>query len=427
MPQLSSLWQLDPNVVFLNHGSFGACPKAVLDKQTQWRSQLESQPLRFFMREFEELLDASRNSLAAFVGANPEELVFVPNATTGVNAVLRSLTFSPDEELLTTNHEYNACRNALEFVAQRSGARVVVAPIPLPIESRTQVIEAVMAQVSPQTRLVLLDHVTSQTGLIFPIAEIVSKLREYGVDTLIDGAHAPGMLPLNLAEIGATYYTGNCHKWLCAPKGAAFLYVRRDKQSEIRPLTISHGANSPRTERSRFQLEFDWMGTTDPSAYFCVPEAIEFMGSLLPGGWQELMVRNHRSVLAARQLLCDALGVQVLCPEEMIGAMAVIPMPEVLENRSVLSLHDELLDKFGIEVQIVPWSEKPRLLLRISAQIYNTQAQYEYLGQAIAQLLNWEVHQRIIARSEVVQAKTGIQQASTDLIRRLREGEERRD
>ena len=338
------------------------------------------------MREFEELLDRARDSLAAFVGAVPEELVFVPNATTGVNAVLRSLTFSPDDELLTTNHEYNACRNALDFVAHRSGARVVVAHIPLPIESPQQIIEAVMARVSTRTRLVLLDHVTSQTGLIFPIAELVSKLREYGIDTLIDGAHAPGMLPLNLQEIGSAYYTGNCHKWLCAPKGAAFLYVRRDKQSEIRPLTISHGANSPRTERSRFQLEFDWMGTTDPSAYFCVPAAIEFMGSLLPGGWQELMERNHRSALAARQLLCNALGVQLLASEEMIGAMAVIPMPSVLDNRSVLSLHDELLDKFGIEVQIVPWSEKPRLLLRISAQIYNTQEQYEYLGSAIASL-----------------------------------------
>jgi len=385
-PEWTTLWKLDPSVVFLNHGSFGACPKVILDKQTQWRSQLESQPLRFFMREFEELLDRSRDSLAAFVGAVPEELVFVPNATTGVNAVLRSLTFSPDDELLTTNHEYNASRNALDFVAHRSGARVVVAHIPLPIESPQQIIEAVMAQVSTRTRLVLLDHVTSQTGVIFPIAELVSKLREYGIDTLIDGAHAPGMLPLNLQEIGSAYYTGNCHKWLCAPKGAAFLYVRRDKQSEIRPLTISHGANSPRTERTRFQLEFDWMGTTDPSAYFCVPAAIEFMGSLLPGGWQELMERNHRSALAARQLLCNALGVQPLASEEMIGAMAVIPMPPVLDNRSVLSLHDELLDKFGIEVQIVPWSEKPRLLLRISAQIYNTQEQYEYLGSAIASL-----------------------------------------
>ncbi|MBA3921443.1 MAG: aminotransferase class V-fold PLP-dependent enzyme [Nostocaceae cyanobacterium] len=385
-PEWTTLWQLDPSVVFLNHGSFGACPKAILDKQTQWRSQLESQPLRFFMREFEELLDRSRDSLAAFVGAVPEELVFVPNATTGVNAVLRSLTFSPDDELLTTNHEYNACRNALDFVAHRSGARVVVAHISLPIESPQQIIEAVMARVSTRTRLVLLDHVTSQTGVIFPIAELVSKLREYGIDTLIDGAHAPGMLPLNLQEIGSAYYTGNCHKWLCAPKGAAFLYVRRDKQSEIRPLTISHGANSPRTERSRFQLEFDWMGTTDPSAYFCVPAAIEFMGSLLPGGWQELMLRNHRSALAARQLLCEALGVPPVCPEEMIGAMAVIPMPPVLDNRSVLSIHDELLDKFGIEVQIVPWSEKPRLLLRISAQIYNTQEQYEDLGHAIASL-----------------------------------------
>jgi isopenicillin-N epimerase len=380
-------WFLEPDVTFLNHGSFGACPKAVLEVQTQLRNQLERQPLRFVMREFEELLDNARNKLAAFVGADAEELVFVPNATTGVNAVLRSLQFNGEDELLTTNHEYNACRNALNFIASRTAARVVVAKVPFPIESAQQVITAVMDKVSPKTRLALLDHVTSQTGLIFPVQQLVSKLRSCGVDTLIDGAHAPGMIPLNLQAIGATYYTGNCHKWLCAPKGAAFLYVRREKQLEIRPLTISHGANSPRTDRSRFQLEFDWMGTDDPTAWMCVPEAIAFMGGLLPGGWNELMAKNHSLALQARQLLCDALEVQPPCPDEMIGSMAVVPVPEVLENRNFLSLHDELLDRFGIEVPFIPWEEKPKLLMRVSAQIYNTLEQYEYLARAMQQII----------------------------------------
>lgn len=375
-------------MTFLNHGSFGACPKQVLAVQQRLRSQLEKEPLRFFGREWEPLLDDARSKLAAFVGADVQDLVFVPNATTGVNSVLRSLTFSPEDEILTTNHEYNACRNALDFVASGTGARVVVAKIPFPIDSPQQVVRAVIERVSPKTRLALLDHVTSQTGLIFPIQELVKELQQRGVDTLVDGAHAPGMIPLNLEEIGATYYTGNCHKWLCAPKGAAFLYVRRDKQLEIRPLTISHGTNSPRTDKTCFQLEFDWTGTNDPTAYMCVPEAIAFMGSLLPGGWRELMQQNHQLVLHGRRLLCEALEVQPPCPEEMIGSMAVVPLPTTLENRNFMSIHDKLFDKFDIQVQMIPWQEKPRLLVRISAQIYNTPEQYEYLAKVLKGLLS---------------------------------------
>ncbi|MDJ0735351.1 MAG: aminotransferase class V-fold PLP-dependent enzyme [Nostocaceae cyanobacterium] len=383
---LRKLWSVDPKVTFLNHGSFGACPKEVLAVQQELRARLEEEPVRFFYREWEPLLDDARSQLANFIGADAQDLVFVPNATTGVNCVLRSLSFSPQEEILTTNHEYNACRNALDFVAERAGVRVVVAKIPFPIESPQQVIEAVIQQVSAQTRLVLIDHITTQTGLIFPLQQLVEELQARGVDTLVDGAHAPGMISLNLRKIGATYYTGNCHKWLCAPKGAAFLYVGRDKHSQIRPLTISHGANSPRTDKSRFQLEFDWMGTDDPTAYMCVPEAIKFMGSLLPGGWDELMQRNHQLVLQARKRLCEVLEVGLVCPDEMIGSMAVIPMPKALENGDFVSLHDQLLDKFGIEVPVIPWQENPRLLVRISAQIYNRLEDYEYLGQALGEI-----------------------------------------
>ncbi|TFI54139.1 aminotransferase class V-fold PLP-dependent enzyme [Mastigocladus laminosus UU774] len=382
-----NLWTLDPKVTFLNHGSFGACPIAVLSFQQQLRSQLEQEPLRFFTREWEPLLDGAKSKLATFVGADVEDLVFVPNATTGVNAVLRSLTFHPGDEILTTNHEYNACRNALDFIASRTGVQIIVAQIPFPLDSPQQIVEAVIERVSSQTKLALLDHVSSQTALIFPLQQLVQQLQARGVDTLVDGAHAPGMLPLNLRSIGATYYTGNCHKWLCAPKGAAFLYVQPDKQPEIRPLTISHGANSPRTDKSRFQLEFDWMGTDDPTAYMCVPEAIAFLGSLLPGGWDELRQRNHQLALQARQLLCQTLQVLPPCPEEMIGSMAVVPIPTALSNRNFLSIRDELFDRFDIQVQIVPWQETPKLLVRISAQIYNRIEEYEYLGKALGELI----------------------------------------
>jgi isopenicillin-N epimerase len=380
------LWTLDSSITFLNHGSFGACPFTVLERQGELRSLLENEPLRFFGRDWEPLLDNARIKLADFVGANAADIAFVPNATTGVNSVLRSLIFCNGDELLTTNHEYNACRNALDFIASRTGAKVVVANIPFPIESPEQIVAAVIAKVSPRTKLALLDHVSSQTGLIFPIQELVQKLKSLGVDTLVDGAHAPGMLPLNLSLIGAAYYTGNCHKWLCAPKGSAFLYVDQDKQSQIRPLTISHGTNSTRTDKSRFLLEFDWMGTNDSTSYISVPNAIEFMGSLLPGGWDELINKNHQLVLKGRKLICEVLEVNLPAPDTMIGSMASIPIPKELENWNYISLHDELFDQYKIQVQVVPW-DKPNILIRISAQIYNSLEEYEYLGKALRKLI----------------------------------------
>ncbi|MBD2484970.1 aminotransferase class V-fold PLP-dependent enzyme [Planktothrix sp. FACHB-1365] len=374
-------WMFDPEVTFLNHGAFGACPIPILDAQYQFRQQLEQQPFHFFVREYETLLDQARQQLADFVGANSEDLVFVPNATTGINTVLRSLSFSEQDELLTTNHEYNACRNVLDFVATRTGAKIIIADIPFFITSSQQIIEAVMAKVSPRTKLVLIDHITSQTGLIFPIQEIIQKLNHLGIDTLIDGAHAPGMLALNLQEIGATYYTGNCHKWLSAPKGAAFLAVQQDKQGLIRPLTISHGANSTRSDRSRFLLEFDWTGTPDPSAYLSIPKAIDFMGSLLPGGWSELIKTNHNLAVNARKLLSEKLEIPLPCPNHLIGSMAVLPLGKRWQSFS--DLNQKLWQEHKIEVPIMPWDDDNQPLIRISAQIYNHLSQYEYLAEVL--------------------------------------------
>jgi len=388
-----SLWSLDPAITFLNHGSFGACPLAVLDRQWALRSQMEQEPVRFFALELELLLDAARQELAAFLGAEAADLAFVPNATTGVNTVLRSLcvatpdraALQPGDELLTTNHEYNACRNALNFAAQLSGATVVVAEVPFPIDSADQAIAAILNQVSSRTRLVLIDHVTSQTGLIFPLQSLIQSLTHAGIEVLVDGAHAPGMIDLNLKALGATYYTGNCHKWLCAPKGAAFLYVQADRHQALRPLTISHGANSPRDDRSRFRLEFDWTGTADPTPYLCVPDAIRFMGSLLPGGWQALMRYNHATVLAARAVLCQALAVEPPCPASMIGSMAVVPLPNGAAEQLQASLFQQ-----GLEVPVIPWQGSTNRLIRISAQIYNTPADYDVLTEAMLTLLQAE-------------------------------------
>ena len=385
-------WWLDRRITFLNHGSFGACTKDVLDFQNQLRIRLEREPIAFMVRELEPLLDKARAALAKFVGARARDLVFVPNATSGVNAVLRSLTFKAGDELLVTDHEYNACRNVLDFVAKRSGAKVVIARIPFPVSGEDQTITAILDLVTRRTRLALLDHVTSQTALVFPLGKIVPELEARGVRVLIDGAHAPGMVPLNLTKLGASYYTGNCHKWICAPKGAALLHVREDRQPGVRPAVISHGANSPRTDRSRFLIEFGWAGTWDPTAMLSVPSALDFMGSCLPGGWPAVMKRNRELALSARKILCEALHCDLPCPDSMVGSIASIQLSDAGSSKPpktplyLDALQEKLFRDFEIEVPIIPWPAPPKRLLRLSAQLYNALPDYEKLARALVEL-----------------------------------------
>jgi isopenicillin-N epimerase len=241
--------------------------------------------------------------------------------------------------------------------------------------------------------LLLLDHITSPTAIVFPAQKIVKALAALGVDTLIDGAHVPGMQQLNLQKLGAAYYTGNCHKWLCAPKGAAFLHVHADKQKDIRPLIISHGANSPRKDRSRFLIEFGWTGTADPSAFLSIPEALRFMGSLLPGGWPDVMAQNHEMALQARRILCATLNVPPPCPEKFLGSMAAVPLPDSPSTEPpksplyVSALQEKLRNQFKIETPIAPWPAAPRQILRVSAQLYNSPGQYERLAGIVKDLL----------------------------------------
>ena len=388
---LSSLWTLDPDVAFLNHGSFGACPAEVLEAQCALRARMEREPVRFLSRDLDGLLEGARSALGAFVGADPDDLAFVPNATSGVNTVLRSLLFSEGDEVIVTDHGYNACRNALDFVAARTGVRVVVVRVPFPLQGAAQVTEAVLGAATERTRLALLDHVTSPTGLVFPIARIVAALEERGIDTLVDGAHAPGMVPLDLRALGAAYYTGNAHKWLCAPKGSAFLWVRRDRQSRIHPLTVSHGFNAVRADRSRFRLEFDWTGTIDPTPALCITAALRFMQARLPGGWPAVMERNRALALEARRRLATALGVRPPGPDDMIGALAAIPLPDVREgtpfSRADDALQRALRERFSIEVPVPMWPAPPRRLVRVSAQLYNTLEHYDRLAGALVTLL----------------------------------------
>jgi isopenicillin-N epimerase len=384
-------WTLDPGVIFLNHGSFGATPRAVLEAQTEWRARMERQPVQFLWRELPDLIDTARIELAKFLKADPENLVFVANATSGVNAVVRSLDLQPGDELLTTNHDYNACRNVLAEAAARVGARVVVARVPFPLASEQEVIDAILAAITPRTRLAMIDHITSPTALVFPVAKIIRLLEARGIETLVDGAHAPGAVPLDVEHPRPAYYTGNLHKWVCAPKGAGFLWARPDRQEALRPTVVSHGENTRRVGRSAFHDRFDWPGTLDPTAWLSVPAAIQFGATLFPGGWEEWRDRNRTLAISARALLADRLGLPLPAPNELLAAMATIPLPERLQRvPHVLGRFDfiqnRLLDKHGIEVPIVRWGEPQRRFIRISAQAYNDTADYRTLAEALARM-----------------------------------------
>jgi isopenicillin-N epimerase len=380
---LASLWCLDPSVTYLNHGSFGACPSAVLEMQASLRMEMEREPVDFLAAVLPFRLEAAREALAAFLGAAPEDLVFVPNATAGVNAVLRSAILGPEDEVLLTNHTYAACRKTVDYVAGRTGARVVVAQLPFPCRDQEEIASAVMQSVSPRTRLALLDHVTSPTALILPIKRLVNDLRTRGVDTLVDGAHAPGMVPLDLSELGAAYYTGNAHKWLCAPKGAAFLHVRRDRQAQLHPNVISHGYTAG------FRAEFDWPGTFDPTPWLCVPEALRFIGGLLPAGWPQVMAVNRDLTLKARVLMLESSGVAPPCPDAMLGSMASIPLPPAAAGSPAHRLDCDGLHDWFRERDVETWLHPhPLPLLRISAQLYNDLDQFKRLAALLEEALH---------------------------------------
>jgi len=388
----AKFWTLRADVDFLNHGSFGACPIAVQEHQIRIRAEMEAEPVQFLWRRYEERLDPARRQLAQFLHARREDVAFVQNATAGVNAFIRSQELRRGDELLTTSLDYNACRNVLTEAARRQGATVVLAPAPFPVDSSDQIVDAILAKVTPRTRLALIDHVTSDTGMVLPVAKIIAELRELGVETLVDGAHAPGMLQLNLEALNPAAYTGNLHKWVCAPKGAAFLWVRPDLQDSIQPPSISHGNNRPRQDHTPFQDRFDWTGTFDPSAWFSVGEALHFMAGLLPGGWAELRRTNRALALAARKLLCAKLRVPPPCPESMVGSLATIPLPERYQNRPrklVGKLEKDqvrLYDDYGIEVPFSRIGAPERRYFRISAQIYNSIEQYERLCKVLNEM-----------------------------------------
>jgi isopenicillin-N epimerase len=391
-------WRLDPEVTFLNHGSFGACPVPVLEAQRALIDELEAGPIQFLWATFERRLDAAREAVAAFLGADPEGLVFVPNATTGVSTVLRSLRFEPGDELLTTNHEYNAILNALTEVSRLAGASVVVARLPFEIQSDAQVLETLLAAVTPLTRLAVISHVTSPTATVLPVAEIVRALGARGIDTLVDAAHGPGMVPIDVEALGAAYWTANGHKWLCGPKGSGVLHVRADRRDRIHPLVISHGFNDRRPGRPRLWKEFDWTGTGDPTPYLALPVALGTIEALVSGGWPGVMRANHELVVEGRQRIAQALGVQTPIPESMLGSMAMIrlPLPPTPDGE-IDALKASIVADERVEAPLHGWPvpaarESPDALpdglaVRISAQRYNEPADFDRLAAVLGRRL----------------------------------------
>lgn len=388
--QIADRWSIDPNVVFLNHGSFGAVPEAVREYRKLLLNELERQPMDFILRKYFSELPGVIKELESFLGAQQDSIVLVPNTTTGVNTVLSNLMFEPGDELLTTGQEYFSSCNALKVTAEKYGAKVIEIALPIPVTGKQEIIDAVMERVTGRTKLLLIDHITSPTGMILPVEELMKLFNEKGIDTLIDGAHGPGFVPINLTKLGATYYTGNCHKWLCSPKSCAVLHVRPDRQENFRPLIISHIDGDFDTDMSRFQQEFFWNGTIDPTPRLSIPFTLDYMSSLHPGGWSGIMNDNRSKIIRARNHICSKLRKPILFPDNMTGCMASIqlnwkdfPYPPTPDWSDPLQVR--LREERQIEVPIIYTRTPKGRFLRISAQLYNGDAEYEYLADALSE------------------------------------------
>jgi isopenicillin-N epimerase len=380
LPIAADQFLLRPGITFFNHGSFGACPRPVFDTYQGWQRTLEEQPVEFLGRRISDLLAEARARLAAYLGTQANSLVYVPNATYGVNIVARSLELEPGDEVLATNHEYGACDRAWRFVCERRGVRYINQPLALPIESAEALVEQLWAGVTERTRVIFLSHITSPTALILPLAEICRRARERGIMTVIDGAHAPGQIDLALDELGVDFYTGNCHKWLCAPKSAGFLYARPPLQHLLHPLVVSWGWESQNPGVSPFIDYFEWRGTHDPAAYLSVPAAIEFQTQR---DWPAVRAACHALLLQASQRIAALAGLPQISPDttEWWSQMRTIPLPPC----NLSALKDRLWDGYQIEVPMVGWGGGH--YLRVSIQCYNGPADVDRLVEALGRLL----------------------------------------
>lgn len=369
---IRSRFLLEPGIAFLNHGSFGTIPRDVYAVADDWRRRFEVNPDRFIRETLPPVLREAVGRIAPFFKARAEDMVFVDNATAGVNTILRSLNFAAGDEILSTDHAYGAVANTMRYVATRTGAAAVFAEVPMPASGADPIFTAITSRFTPRTRLLVIDHITSATALIFPVQRLAAFARARGVRVLVDGAHGPGHLALDIPSLGADWYVGNCHKWLFAPRGCAILWARQDAQKLIHPLSISHDYNNGFTE------EFDWTGTRDPAPFLSAPAGLDFLKAL---GVEKVQQHNRSLALAAGQRMAQRWGEPMNAPPELLGAMAAVRLPQSWQKfgppvrATARLLCQRILQRDRIMVAIMP--SAGALWARVSAQVYNEPADYD--------------------------------------------------
>lgn len=380
-------WPIEPGLTMLNHGSYGVCPRPVIEAHFEFRRLMESDPPKFFIVELERRMDLTRRRLGEFLGVDPDWIAPCGNASIALATCIKNAGIKPGDDLLVTSHEYASGLNELKRMSAREGFRVVTANIPFPIQSQQQAFDAIMEAITPKTRLAIVSHITSATALVLPIDRIVRELRNRGIEVIADGAHTAGQVPVTLRDLPFSWYTGSLHKWLCTPKGTGFMLVPPDKQATFRPMWLSTRAEKGRTDRKLFHCDFDYTGTSDFTASLTVPTAIDTIASLKPGGWPEVMKANHDLAVRGRGLVCEMLGFEPNCPDDMVGSMASIILPEPRNPQPKRlyddALQDNLRDHHRIQIPIWRFGTQNTRLCRLSAHLYNTLDDYRRLGEAL--------------------------------------------
>ena len=374
----------------LNNGSYGCCPEVVGAAQAELRRRLEGDPVYFFKHELEFYTDDARGALARFINAPAEDLALIPNGTVAVSTVLSNLDLQAGDEILITNHEYMATMNELNRLCAQTGAVLKVAKIPFPNVDPDEVVNSILRAVTSKTKVALMSHICSASGLVLPVEHIVPELRAKGVDVFLDGAHTPGQLPLDIEKLNPTWYAASCHKWLATPKGTGFIYTCKDRQVGFMPLALSCRVHELRDDRQPFLCDFDYVGTNDYTGNLVIPVAIEHMGAQLPGGWHALYQRNHELIVAGAQIVCDAIGIKQQVPECMIGTMVSIPLPGTVTEGKIYddALWDALYLKHNIQVPVWALGKIHPRVMRVSAQLYNTIGDFEKLAEALNKEIN---------------------------------------